>query len=325
MDPLTRDELHDRINKANFDPATVEVVGFMDTRAPSINADGLFGLPADEVDRIIAEYAGYRGEWIARNVELFGREYPGSKCEHCGANIRWAGIVKYLPTGQHFIVGETCAEERMSLGSKTAHYARLERMAVEHRAEMERRANARAVFFREHPAEAEYLFNTDRPYDQFLDDLARKLDQYGDLTEKQLACITRNITRDAERAARIADRDAQMADVPALVPGRREITGTVVSTKEQMTDFGMQVKMVVEQADGNRIYGTIPQRIFDTLETDHVNRNPYGNYVGVSHEDVRGLRVTLTATVTVSENDEHFGFYKRPANASVEIATTTEV
>lgn len=292
---LSREDLRERINKRNFDPAEVEVVGFMDTRPPILNANALFGLPKDMYDIIFAQFQQHRAEWIARNVELFGREYPGGRCEHCGAHIRWAGIVRYTPTGQHFIVGEVCAEERMSLSNRGQHDARLVKMAAEHQAEVLRIAEAKATFFREHAAEAAYLFNEDRPYSDFMADLRDKLVRYGSLSEKQIACITRNIERDAERQERIVERESKLAGVPALAEGRYEIEGRVVSTKWQESDFGGALKMLVEFDDGNRVWGTVAKSLgFDGLE---------------------GRRVALTAKVERSQNDEHFGFFSRPSKA----------
>lgn len=305
---LTRDELHDRINKANFDPADVIVVGYMDTRPPPPpSVDVLFGLPADMYELLVEDFKAQRAEWVARNVELFGREFPGSRCEHCGNSIRWAAIVQYVPTGQHFVVGEVCADERMSLASRADHDMRLVKMAAEHRAEMARRAEARATFYREHPVEAAYLFNPDRAADGFIDNLARKVGIYGELSEKQLACVTRNIEREAEWDKRKAEEAAKLVDTPPIENGRREVTGTVRSIKWQDNDFGGSFKMLVELEDGNKVWGTLPASLkghdFNTGHDD----------LGADTDD----RVRFTATIERSTDDEHFGFFKRPTKATI--------
>lgn len=317
---LSREELHSRISKSTLNPGDCEVVGWMETSPPRLNADALFGLPADMYEIIIARFAELKAEWIARNVELFGREYPGSKCEHCGNRIKYAGIVKYLPTGQHFIVGETCADERMSLANRREHDLRLLKMAIQHRAEMAARDEARARFYREHPAEAEYLFDENREYNQFMDDLARKLDRYGDLSEKQLACVTREVEKIAKREQRIAERAETMKDAPVLTEGRYVIEGTVVGIKSVPgwnPDETVQ-KIIVEMADGNRVYGSVPSKLYDEVSqaaTDFarglINRNPFAE----SDEGIRGQRVRFTAKVERSQDDEHFGFYSRPTKA----------
>lgn len=295
---LTRDELKDRIRPKNFDPAEVEVVGFMDTRPPQLNAGALFGLPADMYELVVAEFKAERDAWLARNVELFGRDYPGSSCEHCGASIRWAGIVRYLPTGQHFIVGETCADERMELTNRGQHDSRIARMNADATKQRLARLEARATFYREHPAEAAYLYDESRPYNGFMSDLARKLEQYGELSEKQLACVTREVERESKREERIAADAIALADAPPLAEGRYQYEGTVVYTAVRDGGYGPVLKMIVKLDDGNKIWSTVP----DSLYTGDV---------------LVGQRVRLTATVERSQDDEHFGFAKRPAKAVV--------
>lgn len=289
---LTNAELRDRIRPANFNPADVQVVGALDTRAPAFDAAALFGLPADMYDMVIAEYAELRAAWIARNVELFGREYPGSSCEHCGAHIRWAAIVRYLPTGQHFIVGETCADERMSLTNRHDHDMRMLRMSIEARSEKMRLLSARAHFARNFPAEAAYLFDDARPYNNFIDDLRSKLLRYGSLSDKQVACITRNITRDADRAAKQAERAANSGPAPT---GRVEVTGTIVSVKWVENDFGGTLKMVTRFENGSAAWVTAPAKLVNPKVGDVV---------------------TYTATFTPADDDPSFAFGKRPTGAT---------
>lgn len=313
-DELTREELRARVNKKGLDPAAVTVVGFMDLNPPKLNPDALFGLPADMYDVVVESFRVEREAWEANNVKLFGRPFPGHKCEHCGARLRWAGIVRYNPTGQHFVVGETCAEERMTLENRVEFDARLVKMAAEHRAEVLRRAEAKAAFYRDHAAEATYLFDEERPYDGFFDDLKRKLETYGELSEKQLACITRNVEREAAKQARIAEHQAQMINAPALTVGRHVIEGTVLSTKVVESAYGDQLKMLVELADGNRVYGSVPAKLESVWTPGEAPRL-------IDRGDV----VRFSAAVEVSNDDTHFGFYKRPTKAEfISRASDTE-
>ena len=227
---LSREDLREAIRPRNFDPADAEVVGFMDIRPPQPpRFEG--GLPGDIArdiwNQMIADFQQRYAEWRARNVELFGREFPGGRCEHCGANIRWAGIVRYLPTGQHFVVGETCADERMTLVNRAGYDLRLLKKKEEARAAREALALSQLEWMTTYPAEAEYLLSEDRAYNEFFDSLKDKYGRYGALSEKQTATITRQIVRDAERQARFAERDALLANTPALAEGRYEIEGRV--------------------------------------------------------------------------------------------------
>ena len=60
--------------------------------------------------------------------------------------------------------------------------------------------------------------------------------------------------------------------------------------------YGMTQKMGVKLADGNKVYGTVPNNI------SHVER---------------GNKVKFVAKVERSEKDEHFGFFSRPAKAQI--------
>jgi len=94
----------------------------------------------------------------------------------------------------------------------------------------------------------------------------------------------------AERAA----RDAARADLPAF-EGRVEITGAVISTKEQESQFGVTWKMLVEHQDGWKVWGTIPS--------------------GINPE--KGDKVSFTAKIEKSPSDPKFGFFSRPTKPTI--------
>lgn len=98
--------------------------------------------------------------------------------------------------------------------------------------------------------------------------------------------------RDAQRAERDAAHEAG-EDAPE---GRVVITGTVLAFKRQESIYGDVLKMLVQDDRGFRVWGSVP----------------------VSLEDAeRESRITFTATVTASDRDAKFGFFKRPAKAAV--------
>ena len=98
--------------------------------------------------------------------------------------------------------------------------------------------------------------------------------------------------RDAQRAERDAAHEAG-EDAPE---GRVVITGTVLAFKRQESMYGDVLKMLVQDDLGFRVWGSVP----------------------VSLEDAeRESRITFTATVTASDKDAKFGFFKRPAKAAV--------
>jgi|TARA_R110000824_G_scaffold46059_1_gene132712 hypothetical protein len=139
---------------------------------------------------------------------------------------------------------------------------------------------------------------------EFLRDLLRKCVQYGSLSAAQLTAARNTIDRDIQfRAERAADA-ADAADVPT---GRIEIIGEVMSIK----DKGWGPKMIVKHADGWKVWGSVPTSLTITWTA----------YMGDTRSadlDVAvGDIVRLTATVSASDNDPKFGFFKRPAKAQV--------
>lgn len=98
--------------------------------------------------------------------------------------------------------------------------------------------------------------------------------------------------RDAQRA----ERDAAHEAGENAPEGRVIITGTVLAFKRQESMYGDVLKMLVQDDRGFRVWGSVP----------------------VSLEDAeRESRITFTATVTASDKDAKFGFFKRPAKATV--------
>ncbi len=121
----------------------------------------------------------------------------------------------------------------------------------------------------------------------FRADLATKLWRFGSLSEAQVAAVRKGIERETAR-------EAEKAAAGPLAEGEYEITGEIVSTKWQESKFGTTKKMLVKLDDGNKVFGTFPSKLGDAD---------------------KGSRVTFTATVERSEDDEHFGFFKSPKQA----------
>jgi len=113
--------------------------------------------------------------------------------------------------------------------------------------------------------------------------------EHGALTEGQTKAVSKMLSRSKAKVAEWSKADqervASAQDCPA---GRVEITGKVLSFKFVETSFGEACKMLVESDLGYRLYGTAP------------------------HEAEKGQTITFTATVTPSDSDPKFGFFKRP-------------
>jgi len=99
-----------------------------------------------------------------------------------------------------------------------------------------------------------------------------------------------------------AERQDEILSAEAITAGKQIITGEIISTK--VVDgfaYGQRViKMVVKDDRGFKVWGTVPQSILDA-----------------NNESLKGQRVTFTATVQASNDDDKFGFFKRPTKAAI--------
>lgn len=222
-----------------------------------------------------------------------------SQCHHCGAHLRYVAVLRHEPTGQHIAVGETCLDNRF--GQATADFHRMRKAA-----ELDRKAQRIRGLVAEFVAANEDLaFMADKDHEHtnsFVADVARKLRLYGELTERQVEAVRKAVARDAERA----DNPPEVEPTAPVVEGRQVITGRVLTVKFQEGYYGSTLKMLVRDDRGFKVWGSVPA----SLDT--------GNN-GVD----RGDMVRFTATVERSEQDETFGYFKRPTKA--EVLATAEV
>ncbi len=136
-------------------------------------------------------------------------------------------------------------------------------------------------------------------WNNFYADLLVKLEKYGKLSDGQIEAVERNMVKDnersAEREARM-EREAAMDKIP-VPEGRIEISGEVQSAKWKDTPYGYSMKMLVLDDRGFKVYGSVPSAATDDVKT--------------------GVRISFLASVERSEDDEYFGFFKRPADHKV--------
>ena len=70
----------------------------------------------------------------------------------------------------------------------------------------------------------------------------------------------------------------------------------MLAFKLQSSQFGDTLKMLVQDDRGFRVWGSVPKSLGDAE---------------------RESRITFTATVTASDRDAKFGFFKRPTKAAI--------
>ena len=115
------------------------------------------------------------------------------------------------------------------------------------------------------------------------------LEEYGSLTEGQTKAVSAMLARSKAKVAEWSKADQERtANAEDCPEGRVEITGKVLNLTLVENSWGETCKMLVEADQGFRLYGTAPA------------------------EAEKGETITFTATVTPSDRDTKFGFFKRP-------------
>ena len=217
-----------------------------------------------------------------------------SQCGHCGSFIRYAAVMAHAPSMEYIVVGEDCLANRFE-ALTASEFQRLRKDATLNR-QRSKLADQRSTFIEANPVIGGIPAHLEEfGYNDFLADINRRFQKYANLSEKQVAAVQSSIERDVEWAARRAKDTAEAALAPDVSEGKQAIKGEVVSVKWQDSDFGSTMKMVVRVEQGWKVWGTVPRAI-----------------------DVKvGDTVTFTATVTRSDRDPKFGFFKRPTKAAV--------
>lgn len=215
-------------------------------------------------------------------------------CHRCGG-------LGYFPTKEHGACYE-CGGGRTSWLEPVKLYT-LERIAKMDAANERRREKKAAEVKAKRDAqiaknlEAFPEFQTVLDYEgdnAFITDIRHKAYAW-DISEKQAAAVIDAVKRDNEKQAAKAE---ERANATPLTEGRQEFEGEVLTTKWQESDFGGCTKMLVKLDTGSKVWGTVPAAID-------------------GRGDLKGCRVKFTGTLKVSDDDELFGFYSRPAKAEV--------
>jgi hypothetical protein len=264
----------------NFDPELYTLRGTFDM-APDYAAPEMVKHRLAVVNELIN--AGYVvGAGSSRN------------CGHCGAHIRYAALMVRTDVREFIYVGETCLDNRFS-GTK-ADFDAMRKASKALRDAYKGMLKFEKLCI-DHPvvAYATYAQNMrDSETMSIIADIAWKAEKYGELSEKQVAFLDRLMVKADAYEATLREREAAKAVVPAVTVGKQRIEGTVLTTKWQDSQWGGALKMLVQLANGTKVWGTVPAAI------DNVDK---------------GDLVSFTATVTASNDDHTFGFYSRPTQA----------
>jgi hypothetical protein len=145
-----------------------------------------------------------------------------------------------------------------------------------------------------------------------LADMSAKLAQYGTMSERQVEfalSLGEKIANGETQADKDRQRKADMQGVPGWDEGRMHIEGVILSVRYKDDTQFPAWKMIVELDDGKRCWGTAPSALL------YVNGSHEVREYNRRYDHLKGERVRFTATMTKSDRDEHFAFFKRPHGA----------
>jgi hypothetical protein len=238
---------------------------------------------------------------------------PGAACDYCGTGIYNVFVVQ-SSDGREFKVGSDCVLKTGDYGlvqvvrNARRVQARERRVARAQQARAERAQRAVAdaqKFLAAHEGLADAL-----AIDHHITrDLAAKLQQWGSLSERQVALAFRLVEQATQRAAEAA----QLVEAPQ---GRHAVQGRVATVKEHESQFGRVLKMlvVITTPDGTwKAWGTVPSEVEREAATQYRARSEAQFGRGVP---LLGRIVSFTASFERGR-DRGFAFFKRPTKASL--------
>jgi hypothetical protein len=252
----------------------------------------------------------YKSVTFARKHPVKGG--PAGTCHHCGKAIVWEVNYLHKPSDKMVTFGYICAGILDLTDNRIDHEMVLLKRAAENEKwqymrELEH-ADRRKQFDAEFPELAEFFqehdFDVEENY--FIRSMKESYDKWGSLLPRQTDALKSALQKRAEYYARrlaepiptvlLDDHDGQ----------RHTLTGIIVSEKYVAADNHpiKAHKMLVRLDDANKVYGSVPVEIERAVEE-------------LERESAVGLRISFDATVKVSKNDDHFGFFNRPTKAKV--------
>ena len=246
----------------------------------------------------------------------YSKHQHGGNCMCCGSvNAIYTTLFYHHPTNTYVRFGSTCAE-KLDMGNVNDFRA-IKKAIKDAREAKAGKQKAAAILSDNGLDRAWELYNMGDDMDamvaagaaivekggvksattdwSILVNIVGNIIKWGNPSEKQLnylkVLVDRIANMTAIRAKWAAEKEAAL-EVPE---GRIEVEGAVLKVEERDTFYGLVWKMTVKSDDGWIVWGSVP----NTLNVK------------------RGDRIRFKGTVTKSDNDPKFGFFKRPSNGEV--------
>ena len=145
---------------------------------------------------------------------------------------------------------------------------------------------------------------------EFAESLNKALhSDWGKLSENQCTAVLKCIDGQVDRQAKWdAKQKSEHAAAESIENGKQQITGEVLTIKVKDGFYGLEIKMIVKDDRGFKVWGTVPSKLKDAAyesgSTEHL-------------QWLKGQRVSFSANLEASEDNIKFGFYKRPTKVSL--------
>jgi hypothetical protein len=275
------------LGSENVIPEEFSVVGYayseMVEDAHGIDFDAIIDLDAD----------------VPKEVEddLIGMVHNKTNCNHCNKVIRYLVVAQDEKSEAYHVFGSTCGTDLRDFNmgrvdgikGRTLLKRKKEKLARE-RAKMAEKAEK---FLDENDGLREAL-ELDH---HITKDLKSNLYKWGNMSEKQIALAHKLVEGAKKYAKMVEERQEEMKDAQPVEEGRlKKVEMTIVSTKSKTYssewETTTKTAMTMTHPDGWRVWGCV--RYDDEL---------------MSLES--GSKILFSGTVTKSDKDDKFGFFKR--------------
>lgn len=302
---------------ANFKPEEYEVLDYLDNQRPRYMGQSIQALEAQiEAWKESIRYYFPTAACVTTGHVQQLPEHNIHKCRHCGnTNIRCIAVVHHLPTDTNLVFGDVCVNH---LGFANRDEFKAEQIRMRAAQGNARFAiwNKRNGFLGAHLELKSFIDNNEieRPIhanNEFVRDILAKLNQYGELTTRQLEYVMKSIERDRTAEARAAAKAKLAAErlasnAPKAPVGRVTVEGKITNVKSKEGFRGVVVwKMLVALTNGTKVFVSIPENLWG-YESEITE--PRG---------LIGKNVKFTATFKQSETDPYFAFGKCPKKAEI--------
>lgn len=258
-------------------------------------------------------------------------------CRVCGQNHgnRFWAFFQHAPTGEVIQVGSKCAE-KVGLGSR----AELEEVRAHEGRKIARERGQRLAgdpaarhaldwCWRQVGDDAEIskdgthvlpraeLVNPGGFAIDFAMDVLARFNREATLSDKQVALVYKLEREAAEYAERKA-AEPEPEPIPSdVLEGRARITGQILSLKWKDDPYGGRFVTTIRDDRGFKVWGNATDPILIAAfpqagEGFQPGAESQAAFIAYRIRKGAEIRVVFTAAVTVSDDDECFGFFKRP-------------